>query len=76
MSDQLVKTIMSINDMESVAMKLFNDAAIICFECKKRDRTSAANEDCPSTCGALAVLRCARDIVDSIETRDQVLKAG
>ncbi len=76
MSDRRTRMIMSINDMQSVALKLFNDAATICFHCQKRDGTNAVDEVCPSACGALTAIHCARDIVGSIETRDQVCKAS
>lgn len=66
--------VMTINKMEDVAQKLFNDAAAICFQCSRRGEPGLAAVPCPANCGALEVLKCARNIVGEIEARNHAIR--
>lgn len=63
-------------NMEDVAGKLFNDAALICFQCSRREGGKEQPSDCPSDCGALTVIECAKNIVSAIAERDRAFEAA
>ncbi len=62
--------------MDEVAEKLLNDAALICFQCSRREDAKGRPSECPSNCGALVVIECAENILSAIEERDRVFEAA
>ncbi|MGJ3259177.1 MAG: hypothetical protein ACFE0S_06185 [Rhodospirillales bacterium] len=62
--------------MDEVAEKLFNDAALICFQCSRREGGESQSPECPSDCGALVVIKCAENIIKAIEERDRAFEAA